>query len=1051
MTNIGDSAFSNCAALTDITIPLTVTEIKDNAFLGCDNLNNVYYSGGVEQWKNVKIGASGNDGLDKASKQCGDLQMTIDREYITMKVKHAPASVKATVTPAEHAGLVTWSVESESEGIISVSGSADECKITPLKEGTAYVVAKIEINGVLFASARCRVDVTVNSTTEEIDKTAEKLGIKGVQLGASAVTSELYSRDYAEFDIVLVLPQNLPDSSLSDTSAATTVNENEPENNGVAITSAEFDDEAVSAKFDLVVVDDRRLAVVPKGEYAEDTGKAKEVKSSYSSKINVYVEGREEPYTTDTKLKLTVKKTQPKLKATVAAFNSFYLGQSNIIEITGATATAINRNTDKDKGKSTAVPAWLVLSEDGSGVLSINDDYKLKKSASGSVYLSVETEEWSIPAIVTLSVKNTYKAPKLKLSASSVKFSSVDSGGVELQLLPSVKGETLEGLNVTEIESSTDGFEVADGSFDVTTGKFKLEKDSEVTKSGKVTLTVGFGNNADTVDLKVSTQIVTPTIKLKTSTVTLNPNYDDVATVDMIITPADFKVITPDIGDTNITATPSDGNIIAQLSAEGKLIVAAEKEKLEYNKTYKVTVSINGTKSKATLTVKTSKNVDPTMTVKATGAIDLTYPDSAVKITPTVKDYSGELKYDFDNSRVEVMRGEGLITTIKIGECFDIKQDGNVLTLTNISKDLLAGYTCKMTIVMKDDDNGLLVTAKPVKITVKQTAVNLKLSKSSISLNKQYKDEAIIGVTCSTKSYTLIDSAVNDAIKITDKTGKIVYDGTEGKEKPLDVSYADGKLKVEVNDKTEYGATYKVLVSADTGYKAATLTVTIPKNTKSTVTATLKAKGSIDVIRDDTKITFTPTYKNVLCEPASEKVNIYKIDGKTETLVKTVNLEEGLKNFNADPICKYKAELEATFNGIDENGQPKVYTVKSTTKIAITVKTGKAKMKVTGTPTLYLKDENSRGKFTLTSTDLTLNAIKDIKSGGVEIKDRKYNDMFELYDYGNGQYAIGFKDNIVTAAAAKLKTASITLNIRHEGNDTAKADSTVTLKVTLVK
>ena len=120
--------------------------------------------------------------------------------------------------------------------------------------------------------------------------------------------------------------------------------------------------------------------------------------------------------------------------------------------------------------------------------------------------------------------------------------------------------------------------------------------------------------------------------------------------------------------------------------------------------------------------------------------------------------------------------------------------------------------------------------------------------------------------------------------------------------------------------------------------------------------------------------------------------------------------------------------------------------------IPITVKTGTAKMKVTGTPTLYLKDKNSRGKFTLTSTDQTLNAIKDIEDGGIEIKDQKYEDMFKLYDYGSGQYAIGFNGDPGETGASRLKTASITLNIRHTGNNNAKKpDSTVTLKVTLVK
>ena len=55
------------------------------------------------------------------------------------------------------------------------------------------------------------------------------------------------------------------------------------------------------------------------------------------------------------------------------------------------------------------------------------------------------------------------------------------------------------------------------------------------------------------------------------------------------------------------------------------------------------------------------------------------------------------------------------------------------------------------------------------------------------------------------------------------------------------------------------------------------------------------------------------------------------------------------------------------------------------------------------------------------------------------------------HDYDTGQYAIGFNGDPVETGAAKLKSASIPLNIWHEGNNTAKPDSTVTLKVTIVK
>ena len=1047
MTCLNDS-FSGCAALTDITIPGSVAEIKDNAFLGCNNLKNVYYSGGIEQWSSITIGASGNESLDKASKQFTDLQVTLDREYITGDaLSKNTEQIKATVTPAEWSKYLIWEAENPTyEDVEQKIIEVDENGVVTFCEGyagTAYAVAKIKVNGVLITAARCRVDVTWNPTGLEL---YNNLDVKeAVQLGTTAVTTELYSKNYAEFDIVLVLPQNRPDFTVYGSDSAPSVDDDEPVDNGVAITDARFEDESPAAeKFDLVVVDDRRLAVVPKIDVT-DPAEAKTVKSSYSSKVIVTINGHD--FETESSLKLTVKKTQPKLKATVAAFNSFYLGQSNIIEITGATATAINRNEDKDKGKSTAVPAWLTLSKDGSGVLSIDDAYELKKNASGSVYLSVETEEWAIPATVTLSVKNTYKAPKLKLSASSVKFSSVDSYGMELQLLPTVKGETLESLNVTGIESSTEGFKVAEGSFDAGTGKFTLEKDSKITKSGKVTLTVSFGDNAGTVNLTLSAQIVKPTIKLKTSSVTLSSKYDDVATVDLVTTPADFKIITPDIADgyTNIDITTSDDNIIAKLNVYGQLVVHAEDGTPE-NKTYKVTVSIKDTNSKATLTVKTSKKVDPTMTVKATGAIDLTYPDNPVTITPTVKNYSGEFD-GYEGTITVKNRGEKEGVTEDINNYFKVTQNGNVLELRKkygVELNVGSTYTAKITLV--DEDNELSVPASnTVKITVKQTAVNLKLSKSSLSLNKKAGDTAEINVTCSTKDYKLENANVNSALKITDKKG-IPYSVDN---EPLDVSYAEGVLTVGVNDKTEYGATYKVIISAEEGYKQHTLTVTIPTVNKAAVSSSLKVSGSIDVLRGGSKLTLKPTYKNVTTTDYTETVKIYSNENsknyETDATNKFAVNGREITNISASAEFKYKVQIVTVFNkGIEENNQR--YTIESP-KVSFTVKTGTAKMKVTGTPTLYLKDWHSQGKFTLTNTDLTLNGIADVK-----IKDPKYENMFELYKYGNGkQFAIGFNGNPIETGASRLKTASITLSIWHTGNNTAKPDSTVTLKVTLVK
>ena len=110
------------------------------------------------------------------------------------------------------------------------------------------------------------------------------------------------------------------------------------------------------------------------------------------------------------------------------------------------------------------------------------------------------------------------------------------------------------------------------------------------------------------------------------------------------------------------------------------------------------------------------------------------------------------------------------------------------------------------------------------------------------------------------------------------------------------------------------------------------------------------------------------------------------------------------------------------------------------------MKTGAARLTVSGKPALYLKDVNSRGDFRITSADLTLNGIAK-----AEIKDAKNAAMFELYEYGGGRFAIGFKDGVIAPSAAKLRSVSIPINIWLDGNETAKPNTTVTVRINIAK
>lgn len=60
LMSIKGSTFNECSNLISIKIPNSVTQIGWAAFSGCSNLTDVYYDGTEEQWKQVKID-NGND------------------------------------------------------------------------------------------------------------------------------------------------------------------------------------------------------------------------------------------------------------------------------------------------------------------------------------------------------------------------------------------------------------------------------------------------------------------------------------------------------------------------------------------------------------------------------------------------------------------------------------------------------------------------------------------------------------------------------------------------------------------------------------------------------------------------------------------------------------------------------------------------------------------------------------------------------------------------------------------------------------------------------
>ena len=957
VTNVGMSAFWDCM-LTSIVIPESVTKIEWSAFRECNNLKDVYYIGSQKQWEQIQI-AEYNEPLLNAAIHFNSVgpcpELTLDREYITLSVGAEPVQLQSFPEYARKA--VVWSVENP-DGVNVIEVSGDGC-VTPLNAGTAYVVASLNTgDGTL--TARCRVDVTGKAGSEDV---------LGVDLGTKKVTTELYSTDYAKIDILLLLEQN--EVALFAM----------PADNGSAITGAYLEDENARQFFDLRVKDDRQLLLVPTQEALDN---AKGVKSSYSSKIVVLVNGVE--YHTDDAVTISVKKTMPKLKAANLTFNPFYTEQSQALTITGGTVTKVEGTT----------PDWLTM--DGTKLTLSN----APKSGRASLNLLVYTTEWAIPVNVKASVKLSYKAPRLKLSASSVTLSETDSLGVTLKL--TAGKQSLEELNVKSVTLPA-GFE--DTELNLYTGEIALVPIGEI-PTGKQAVRVSFYGTDSVLDLPLRVNKRTPTLRLSKTSVSLNAELGDSMTLKVTATPADL-----DLAKVTVT-NPSEALEVSPVNGNGEFTVKV-KQGTAPKASYTLMVQAPTGKA-AKLTVKTlAAGQKVTMSLKAAGSIDLTFPEKGVALQPKYRNYAGEL----ENVVYTLALKQGKVT---LDAAFDdyltIGEDG--LIRWNGTGSLESGNICLITMMGELPNGTMLFATAQVRVT--QTPVILRLSKASLSLNKRLEEKTQVTVTTSTRGYTLGDVE----LLVTDNKN-VPSDG-------LTAAYENGLLTLSVNEKTVYGGSYKVQLWV-TLKRVTTLMVRIPAEKKSAVTMTARARGGIDVIRDASEVIVTPTYRNCL-DGASLKKQIkvtWAQDGRnysqdvTEDFILTW-AQDGTLHVSKVPgkelalTGKYRLEI------LCEGMEKEAYT-------ALSVKCGTARFTVASV-SLYAKDANDMARLTITTTDKTVNTLER-----VELKDARLKGTYEVLDLGGGQFAL------CLIPGAKAKTGTATLNLFCEGNTTAKPSGTVSVKV----
>lgn len=936
---------------------------------------------------------------------CGaERYFVVPQEYIALYAGQE-YRILTEISPAELQNAVQWRVEEGCEHILEVENGG---MIRALQEGSAYILGSLT-DGDTVMTARCRVDVT------------QKVPLDGILLSTRKLTAELYSTGYAALDILLLLPQNYPaeESGLTvSQSAAMTLAGFE--DRGVAVEELTFTDPEMARLFDLQILDDRRVAVIPTEDAVRNPG---QVKSKYVGSVTATVQG--ESYTSD-ELTLTVKKSTPKLKASIASFNSFYTGQSRQITVSGGTAVRIY----EDPSVARPIPEWLRMEGD---TLILTEDAPAKNT-SEKAYLMIQTEEWRIPAAVTLNVKNVYKAPGLKLSAASVTMTShtAQSDGIALQLQCRNKNDSLESLHVTDL-TAPEGYRVEN--FDPQTGSFLLKAEGEL-KPGKIPLAVCFGDTSRELSLMLTVRAGAVTLKLARSSVELNIAEESGVRVGMTAAPADYCITEPVMQLKDSKGNDRTGQLQAQW--DGQYVRISKTDTTLAGETYKLQISAGGSKA-VTLTVKTLEAV-PTVSLKAKENIDLSFPEQTAVVTASFKNYSGSpVSYTYSVSKME---GQ-MILDEHAARFFAVEQgpDNTFLVRCTQPDDVSPGSTYILKLNLTLESGRTLVST--VKLTVKRTQAKLKLSASKVSLNKLTEDWTAVAVTCSTKGYVM---AEGPRWKLLDSTGKASADGK------LTVWYDSGMLYLAVNDQTDYGQQYKLEVRADDYGPSSVLTVTIPARSKSLVQSSLKVKGKIDVIRKGTAVTVTPAYKNcteqtgrteelsVYCSADNYSVpvnHLFRIDPNGDGSY-CITRAPGAE---LDHTLKYKVKIVTTFDN-----SVKV----ESTAAAMTVAMGSANLTIPATDTtLFARDRYDRVVFRVTAKDTALNGALRM-----EIRDAKYRDLFEVYDYGDGTFAVGFRDGKVHSSLTgknDFTTVSLKLNVWLEGNQTAKANTTVTLKLSIRK
>ena len=980
---------------------------------------------GLANKRGIHLYAADGSGLDETMGENGTVaNLTLKRG------ETASYQLRAEVTPVQWAGNLKWSVTPQ--GILDVD---EDGVLTLLNPGTAYVKATVK-HGTYEFSATCRV-LVVNEEAQEL---------KEVTLISTNAALELYKTSGFQLRIHPQLGNKAStyayDADTMDSYDADDADDADEtvEALGHLIQSAEFgskdknDDivpnDDMNDLFDLKVMDDWSLWLIPTDYAVENPDK---VKSSYKSKIVLHT--ADQDLLTEETLNISVQKNLPKLTASQLTINGFYNEKTYMPDIKGATVTGIY----KEEAHVNSWPSWLEIDEGEDGQLYVNPDVTTK-TANAKVWLSVETEQWAIPAAVQLPVKLIYQAPAVKLASSGITISQSDSYGVKDKLISQDKSLDLKALGVTDARVEDDRL-IAE--YDKENYQLTFYPNADSYKGTfKTSVCVEIEGSSRSLVLPLTVNMRAPEMRVSRTNVTLNTLYGDNADLDIHMTPADAVV--PELEEDPVITCrkgskyeEADGQL--EVTYENKTVSISTNDSTEPGANYRVTLKPVGQKP-VVIAVKTlALNTKPTVTLKATGSLDLTYYKKGIKLTETFRNMFGDVD-------IEYMVRKNNAAPVDFFDYFQEKNDDGEYLLKE-DADLKAGDKLTILVYAKNGED-VVACSGSVNLTVKRTAVNIRLSKSTLTLNKDAAQILKI-------SYTVSPSG--DNVK---KADEPIPEVSVKDAVNVEVDADNQTILLSAGEKAVYGKTYKVFVKASEADRAATLNVQIANKTNSRIRLSASTSGTIDPTRDSTKVYVKyrasnfnfvdavdengdPVYPEVTVWAFSNDLNDW-VDVSEQFEIRPSTSRASTYSILKLPEAVLNSELKYQVRVTLKDAEGLDVTP---AKAVLKVRAGSCSVKPDRTVTIYKSDLKAGHKFRLTSSDKNLNSVEN-----VTIVDKTLATMYNIEALGDGWFELRPSG----ANTQKIKTTSIKLNVFVRGmaiRTNAKGEplpnGTVTLKLTV--